>query len=330
MRNLDQWYEATITGLHDVTPTVREFTIDCPQIATSAPGAHINVRVYIEGRPDHRSYSVVGHPVNGGVIIAVKYLADSRGGSAYMWSLEPGARIWVTSPASDFELSFNGSDYLLLAGGIGITPIVRMAEILMAQGKPVRLLYAARTRDELAYVERLTGALEHRLETFVAEEQRFVDLTTTIDSLSSSGELYMCGPLGLMEAVRSIWLDSGRDPSKLHYETFGSSGRHPAKAFSVQIVNLGIELQVPKDKSLLDALSDAGIEVLSDCRRGECGLCALEVVSADGEVDHRDVFFSPQQHREGKFLCACVSRLAEGRVVLETAFEGDPVLRQHA
>ena len=330
MRNLDQWYEATITGLKQVTPTVREFIIDCPQIMSSPPGAHINVRVYIDGRPDHRSYSVVTHPASGGVIIAVKGLQDSRGGSAYMWSLEPGARIWITPPANDFELSFNNAEYLLLAGGIGITPIVRMAETLMDQGRAMRLLYAARTRDELAYVERLQERLEYRLETFVAEEQRFVDLAATLLALSPDGELYMCGPLGLMEAVRSAWLDSGRAAAKLHYETFGSSGRHPAQAFSVQIPNLGIEVQVPKDKSLLDALTAAGVEVLSDCRRGECGLCALKVVAVEGEVDHRDVFFSPQQHREGEFMCVCVSRITAGRVVLETAFEGDPVLRQSA
>ncbi|WP_330208350.1 MULTISPECIES: PDR/VanB family oxidoreductase [unclassified Pseudomonas] len=330
MRNLDQWYEATLTGFQQVTPTVREFTIDCPNISASPPGAHINVRVYIDGRPDHRSYSVVGHPAGGGVVIAVKYLPDSRGGSAYMWTLQAGARIWVTPPANDFGLSFNSGEYLLLAGGIGITPIVRMAETLMEQGRPMRLLYAARTRDELAYFTRLEEQLKHRLEIFVAEEQRFVDLSATIGELSAACELYMCGPLGLMEAVRSTWLEAGRDPTKLHYETFGSSGRHPAKAFSVLIANLGIEVQVPKDKSLLDALTDAGVEVLSDCRRGECGLCALKVVSIEGEADHRDVFFSPKQHREGEFMCACVSRIAEGRVVLETALEGDPVLRKSA
>jgi len=327
MRNLDQWYEATLTSSVQITPTVRQFTIDCPQIATSAPGSHINVRVYIDGRPDHRSYSVVGHPSEGGVIIAVKYLPQSRGGSAYMWSLAAGARIWLTPPASDFELSFNSAEYLLLAGGIGITPVIRMAETLMSQGKPVRLLYAARSRDELAYAGRLQEALAHRLEVFVADEERFIDLAQAINSLAPAGELYMCGPLGLMEAVRAIWTASTRDISRLHYETFGSSGRHPAKAFSVQISNLGIEVQIPQDRSLLDALSDAGVQVLSDCRRGECGLCALEVVAMEGEVDHRDVFFSPEQHRETRFICACVSRMAQGRLVIETAYEGDPVLR---
>jgi ferredoxin-NADP reductase len=327
MRNLDQWHEAVVVDIRQVTPTVREFILHCPQVTYSAPGAHVNVRVYIDGHPDHRSYSVVDHPDGGGVVIAVKYLTDSRGGSAYMWSLEQGARVWITPPASDFELSFNGSDYVLLAGGIGITPIVSMARTLMAQGKPVRLLYAARTRDELAYAERLALDLEHRLELFVAAEERFMDLVQIIDAMSDQGELYMCGPLGLMEAVRTAWATAGRETARLHYETFGSSGRHPATAFNVQITNLGLDIEIPRDKSLLDALKEAGVEVLSDCRRGECGLCALEVVSMEGEVDHRDVFFSPDQHRQSKYICACVSRMARGRLVLETAFEGDPVLR---
>lgn len=328
MRNLNAWVEATVSKVEDVTPTVRAITF-MPLEATvsSAHGAHINVRVFIEGRPDHRSYSVVDHHPDGSITVAVKLLPDSRGGSAYMWTLNEGARAWITPPATDFELGFDASEYLLIAGGIGITPVIRMAETLKLRGLPLRMIYAARTRDELAFIQRLENALGDSLEIYVAAEQAFMDIEKEISMLSATGELYMCGPMGLMEAVRSTWKVAGKDRTKLHYETFGSSGAHPAAEFQVKVPRLGVDLVVPKGRSILEALTEAGVEVLSDCRRGECGLCALEVVSMDGEADHRDVFFSQDQHHENKYICACVSRMATGTVVLETAYEGDPVLR---
>lgn len=328
MRNLNSWIEATVTNVEKLTPTVQAITFLPVEVtAASAHGAHINVRIFIEGRPDHRSYSVVDHHLDGSITIAVKLLPDSRGGSAYMWTLEEGARAWITPPATDFELSYDATDYLLIAGGIGITPIIRMAETLQSREFKVKMIYAARTRDELAFIKRLDKALGSSLEIYVAEEQSFMDIEKEISMLSPTGELYICGPMGLMEAVRTAWHAAGKDRSRLHYETFGSSGAHPAVEFQVKIPKLGVELIVPKGRSILEALTEAGVEVLSDCRRGECGLCALKVVSMDGEADHRDVFFSPSQHDENKFICACVSRMSVGTVVFETAFEGDPVLR---
>ena len=130
----------------------------------------------------------------------------------------------------------------------------------------------------------------------------------------------------MLDAVRQEWALQKRPLSRLRFETFGSSGHHAAKAFTVKIPRLKVEVVVAEDRSMLDALTAAGVGVLSECRRGECGLCALDVVSVDGEIDHRDVFFSSEQRARNKKLCACVSRVAGGTIVVEPAWRGDPDL----
>lgn len=327
MRNFDTWLEVRVGSICDISPTIREFRLDGIPYGSCSPGAHINIRVFIDGLPDYRSYSVTRQMPDGSLFIAVKLLEDSRGGSAYMWSLNVGSFLHITPPACDFELQYGQEHYLLIAGGIGITPIYSMAMALREHGSSVRLLYAARSREELAYQDVLSESLGESVVFFPAEEGYSLDVAEEIASLPSNGELYVCGPLGLMESVKDIWALSNRLPTKLHFETFGSSGRYATVPFRVRVPRLGLEIEVPKNKSMLDALQEAGVPILSECRRGECGLCAVDIIDVSGDVDHRDVFFSSVEHQKVKRMCACVSRLAGGEVSIDPAWRKDPILR---
>lgn len=318
----DGWNHGRIDAIRDVTPTIREFTISLDRVPTCAPGSHLKVQVAAEGRSDHRSYSVVG-ATGTTVRIAVKRQPDSRGGSAYMWTLSIGDAIAVAAPRCDFPLTHGAPHYLLLAGGVGITPMVAMAEQLAKRGASLRMVYAARSAEEFAYRLELSELLGDRLALFAADEGQSVNIATEIDRLPADGELYMCGPLGLMEAVRHAWEAAGRPRGKLRYETFGSSGSHPVQSFTVKVPRLNAEILVRENESMLDALEAAGVEVVFECRRGECGLCAIQIVELEGAVDHRDVFFSARQHRENTQLCACVSRIAGGSVTIDPAWRGD-------
>jgi ferredoxin len=127
----------------------------------------------------------------------------------------------------------------------------------------------------------------------------------------------------MLDAVRAAWAKSGRPAANLRFETFGNSGAQVNQAFVVKLPRHGLELEVPADRSLLDVLEAAGIETLYDCRRGECGLCAMDIVSVHGTIDHRDVFFSAHEKQGNQRVCACVSRVTGGGVVLDTAYRAD-------
>ena len=146
---------------------------------------------------------------------------------------------------------------------------------------------------------------------------------STPKRLPPGAQLALCGPLRLMDAARQAWQRAGRPEADLRFETFGNSGAQAAEPFWVELPRHGLRIEVPADRNLLDMLEEHGVQALSDCRRGECGLCALDIVSVQGTVDHRDVFFSAHQKQANGRMCACVSRVCGGGVVLDSAFRPD-------
>ncbi|WP_050424032.1 PDR/VanB family oxidoreductase [Bradyrhizobium tropiciagri] len=328
MRFIETWTSATLVETRDLTPAIREFLLR-PDHFTGAPypvGSHIDVGVTIDGQPQTRSYSLVGEVDPQGYRIAVRRAPDSRGGSRYMWSLAPGARLNITQPASLMQLDWTRRQFCLIAGGVGITPIVGAAQALARRNAGVVLHYAVRTRSDAAYLDRLEGLLGERLIVHAGDEGSRLDLERVFANLPRDTMTLFCGPMRMLDAARRAWEASGRAMTDLRYETFGSSGLLPTEAFRVRLAGqggeLGTEFVIPHDRSMLDVLNDAGHEVMSDCRRGECGVCALDVVAVDGEIDHRDVFFSEHQKRESRKICACVSR-ARGTITVDTLHRPD-------
>ncbi|WP_262296978.1 PDR/VanB family oxidoreductase [Microvirga sesbaniae] len=315
-----EWRAAKLLRTRDLSPDIRLFEIEpSGDFVAPTPGSHINVTVQIGERPDVRSYSIVGPCADGLYRIAVKLLGDSRGGSAYMWSLEPGARLTISTPGNHFDLGRGRPEYLLLAGGIGITPIFTMAMALADIDANFRVLYACRRREDAALADELRARIGDRLHLFVDTDGGRVDLDSEIARLAPGGELYVCGPIGLLEAAKRAWQLSGRPVDQLRFETFGNSGRFASQPFKVNIPRLNLVVDVPQNKTMLDALETAGVAMISDCRRGECGLCALSILEVDGIVDHRDVFFSDEEKAANAKLCTCVSRVAGGTITIDTA-----------
>ena len=344
MKNNQQWHPATVRAHRDLSVTVREFELR-PEggVKPWTVGSHLNVEVQIDGRVETRSYSLVGlprgeQPVERGergergqrgegaaevYRIAVKRAEPGRGGSRFMWGLEVGAELRVGEPNNHFQLAVGAPQHLLVAGGIGITPIVGMALMLNQRGANLQMRYAARTPDELVYGDVLAAALGDRLRTFADDSGARIDLAAEIEALAPHAQLWICGPMPLLEAARAAWAAAGRAAADLRFETFGNTGRFEAQPFWVEVPRHQLRLQVPADRSLLDVLNEAGVETLFDCKRGECGLCALDIVRVEGTVDHRDVFFSPHEKSANAQMCVCVSRISGGGVVLDSAYRAE-------
>lgn len=355
MKTAQNWMQAAVVATRDMSPTVREFEIRPLEGAplTYPPGAHLQMQVMVQadaqsGRMQTRSYSLTGAPRADAWRIAVKRMDDGRGGSQAMWRLAVGDRLMVSEPQNFFPLDLTAPGYLLVAGGIGITPLLgiaqRLADHARATGVPVRMLYGARSADELVFEAALRqafdglrepgqtarpggmpasssgGAFASTLQTFTGPAP--IDFAGEIAALPKGAQLYTCGPVPMLEALKLAWSDAGRPIADLRFETFGSSGRLPTQPFRLKLPRHGIDIIVPSDTTLLDALEQAGVPTISDCRRGECGLCAMDVLAVQGEIDHRDVFLSAHEKTAGQRICVCVSRAA-GEITLDSAWRAD-------
>ena len=290
-----------------------------------SPGSHIQIRVMAGGKPEIRHYSLVREYRGDLYPVAVRLRPDGLGGSAYMHTLRAGSRVEFTYPANHFELSYDAPQYLLVAAGIGITPLMSMASVLRRRDAAYRLVYAGRSEALMPFCHDLSAEHGERLSTYLASAGQRLDLRALFDELAPGAEVYLCGPIGLRESAERLWRAAGRPASDLRFETFASSGAFPAEAFTVHVTDLGVTVRVGERVSMLDALRAAGVEVMWDCLRGECGLCAIDVLEAEGSLDHRDVFLSQAQREAGRKICTCVSRAVGGAITVDSGRRRDGV-----
>lgn len=307
--NSQVWQRGTVHSAEEIAAGIRRIVLRPEKPHAVRPGEHIDVRVLIGGSASIRSYSVVDASPDGSELAISVFLSPTtRGGSAFMHQLMPGDVLEMTQPLQNFPLRVGAPSYVLLAGGIGITAILGMAALLRRLGATYRLVYAARSRKAMAYAGELAALHGEQLEIHLDDEGTSLDARALVESVPESAELYMCGPIRLMDAVRRSWIERGLALPNLRYETFGNSGWFEAEPFTVRVPRLGVQATVHSDESMLEALERTGLDMMFDCRKGECGLCQVRILDLDGRVDHRDVFYSDRQKEPNTKMCCCVSR----------------------
>ncbi|WP_328617435.1 PDR/VanB family oxidoreductase [Amycolatopsis sp. NBC_00355] len=263
------------------------------------PGAHIDLAL-----PNWltRQYSLCGDPADlTSYRIAVRHDPLSRGGSEYVHLyLRPGRTLEVSLPRNHFPL-VPAPEYLFLAGGIGITPMVPMLRAAVTSGATATLVYAGRSLTTMPFASELLAEYGGRVRLFPTAELGRPDFA----ALDPRAEVYCCGPASMLAAAEAVF-------PRVHTERFRPTRRvfGPDTAFEVVCARSGGTIQVPPDESLLDALTHAGRPVPSGCREGVCGSCELAVV--DGEPEHRDDIGAPPGR-----MYACVSRAVSPRLVLD-------------
>jgi ferredoxin-NADP reductase len=311
--NIEVWQQGTITWVEEIAEGIKKFTIVQSNPAVAAAGSHIDVMVQVNGESTRRSYSVVNQSVDfSEITIAVFKVKNSRGGSIAMHELKVGHIVPITQPIQNFPLRFGAPRYVLIAGGIGVTALVEMAAKLRKANADYVLYYAARSRKAMSFLGQLKETHGDNLHTFIDDENNPMNVSDILQNVSQSTEVYMCGPIRLMDEVRRTWQTKGLDETNLRYETFGASGWFEPEEFTVNVIEKNTRVTVGKNQTIVEALEAAGLEVMADCRKGECGLCEARIVSKSGEIDHRDVFYSQEQKQMGEKIACCVSRLVSG------------------
>ncbi len=274
-------------------------------LAPWEPGAHIDVNL-----PNWliRQYSLCGDPADRDAYrVAVRYDPLSRGGSEYIHRfLRQGRTLDVSAPRNNFPLA-PAPEYLFLAGGIGITPLLPMLRAATDAGLPASLVYAGASAKTMPFVEELRADYGDRVRIVATKQHGRPDLAALAAALNPDALVYCCGPASMLAEAETAF-----PADRLHAERFQPVPKTygPDTAFEAVCARSGKTVPVPADETLLDALNHAGRPVASGCREGVCGSCEIAVL--DGEPEHRDDIGAS----EGRMF-ACVSRALSDRLVLD-------------
>ncbi|WP_038212112.1 MULTISPECIES: PDR/VanB family oxidoreductase [Xenophilus] len=274
------------------------------------PGAHIDVIIDGVGTAQYSLCGPLGAPT---WRLGILHQPEGRGVSRYIHgALRPGASLDVRGPRNHFRLDPAG-EYLFIAGGIGITPLLPMIAQARAQGARWRLFYGGRSRGSMAFVQELGDAGEG-VHLFPVDERGFLPVADCLQSAPAAA-VYCCGPQGLLEAVEEGCARAGRPAPRIERFSAPVAAQAAAQPFSVVLARSGRTLDVPADRSIADVLDEAGVFVPTSCREGICGSCETRVL--DGAVDHRDGLLSEEERRSGQTMMVCVSRACGTRLTLD-------------
>jgi vanillate O-demethylase ferredoxin subunit len=248
-------------------------------------------------------------------LIGVQLEADGRGGSRYMHSLRVGDALEALLPRNDFPLYPDADHSLLIAGGVGITPLLSMMHTLLAGGRSFEVHYSARHSDDLAFtnsIDRLAGRNAHYYSSDGPAASK-LHLRRLFDNAAPNTHFYVCGPVRMIREVIELGTRFAWPGSQIHFESFGAGAQVGEKPVRVTLARRNRTVVVPTHLSILDALLRAGIDVPHDCKRGECSLCRTRVL--DGQPEHRDLCLDADERDES--MRVCVSRAHNGHLTLD-------------
>lgn len=297
---------------------------DGKSLPSWSAGAHIDIQTQDNtGRIVQRQYSLCGSRDESSWQVAVFDADDGRGGSRWLQhEATVGTQLLVSAPRNNFRLHADASPAILVAGGIGITPILAMARELKARGSHFSMNYFARSKanavfHEEIYAGDLSSNSKVSFDTDPVEKKRAI--SDVFSEMLPETHLYVCGPHGFMELVMEHARTNGLPSSNIHRELFSSTISTASdivnNSFEIQLRSTGQVILVNEGTTAVQALAQAGIDVVVSCEQGFCGSCLTRVV--DGIPDHRDQFMMPEEQERNDCFTPCCSRALTSRLVLD-------------
>jgi ferredoxin-NADP reductase len=282
-------------------------------LPAAEPGAHIDLHL-----PNGllRQYSLnLSEPNPTRYQVGIKRDPESRGGSKYIFDeLKVGRLIKISAPRNNFPLDETAPHTVLIAGGIGITPIWCMVQRLVARGLPFALHYACRSRADMAFVDELKDLSAVHFHFDDESGGKFLDVAGIVAAAPRDAHLYCCGPIPMLRAFEEA--TKGWPPAQVHVEYFTPKQEANLEGgFVVQLARTGKEFVIPPGKSILDVLMDAGLSVAYSCQEGICGSCETPVIS--GIPDHRDSVLTDSERAANKTMMICCSGSKTDKLVLD-------------
>ncbi|KKB07351.1 Rieske 2Fe-2S domain-containing protein [Devosia chinhatensis] len=289
---------------------------DGRHLPTFQPGAHIDLHL-----PNGlvRQYSLTNGPGDlMSYVIGVKQENASKGGSKVLVeSVRAGDVMAISEPRNNFPLRRDAARTVLIAGGIGITPLLSMSRFLDQSRLPYELHYFTRSGESAAFSSELT-ALHGRVERHVglARDAIRARVSQALGPYEFAHHVYICGPGAMLEMVQEVASGLGWPDEAVHFEYFQNDKIiDQSSAFDIELARSAMTLHVPAGKTILETMRDAGLTVPSSCEQGACGTCLTTVI--EGEVDHQDVYLNKTEKASNSCMMTCVSRAKSGRLVLD-------------
>ena len=253
--------------------------------------------------------------------IAVLRDPATRGGSASVHEhLRPGTELDIGAPRNLFPIDESAPHHLLMAGGIGITPLLAMAEQLSSQGQPFDLHHCTRSRERTPFVEQMAASafasrVQHHFDDGDAAQK--LDIVATLRAAPAGAHLYVCGPQGFMDAVLAAGRAAGWPEERLHREYFAAAPVDHSNdgSFELEIASSGRVIPVRADQSALAALLAAGFDIPMSCEQGVCGTCLTRIKA--GTPEHHDQYLTPEEQAANDQFLPCCSRAKSPRLVLD-------------
>ena len=312
--------EMNVGKIEQITESVKRFYLypsDQKLLPAFTGGAHITTCVDQGDKILERDYSLVSDPTERThYSISINRDPNSRGGSVYWHDhVKVGDTVKTSFPKNHFTLGFHAKHHVFYAAGIGITPFLTMLTELEAQGKTFELHYAARTKEQCAYYDYLNEKYPGKCTFYFSRSDKPVRMTPeTMKNQRIGSHVYFCGPVSMVTEYKEAALSYGYPEKSIHFELFAAAAGEN-NPFLVEVVNSNTVIEVNSEQTLLEALLDAGIEAPYSCKAGGCGQCEVDVV--EGEVDHRDIFFSDEERKQRNMILTCCSRAKEEKLVLK-------------
>ena len=299
--------------------TLELVAVDGQALPAFSAGSHVDVQL-----PNGitRQYSLCNDPQETHRYqIGVLRDAASRGGSQAVHELvKEGDVLTISAPRNHFSLAHEAKKHLLLAGGIGVTPILCMAERLANTGADFAMHYATRAPERTAFRQRIAAsAFASRVQFHYdnGDAAQKLDLQKLLGQPQAGTHLYVCGPKGFMDAVLATARNSGWPEAQIHYEFFGAevAKSDSDASFEIKLASSGRIVMVPKDQTVVQALAAAGVDVMISCEQGVCGTCLTRVI--EGVPDHKDSYLTPEEQAANDQFTPCCSRSKTPQLVLD-------------
>lgn len=308
-----------VVEIEKLTPRIKRFRLvsaNGQKLPSFSPGSHLAVEIPLGQKIKRNSYSLCSSPYKTDFYnLAVLLKDNSRGGSEYLHQISTGTELKIGFIKNSFCLNSLARKYILIAGGIGITPFISMLANFRRFNTPFELHYAAISIPECAFYDFLQQKYSTQVEFYFSDRQERLNPQQILKEQPLGTHVYLCAPLSLMEECSNTARALGYPNSAIHRELFGAEKTTKVKPFTAVLAQSEKEIKVPRDKTLLEALEAADISPNYSCRAGGCGACEVKVI--EGEIDHLDSYYSPEEKAEQNKILTCISRAKSSQLVID-------------